>query len=167
MDIVSNLIAGLSLIVSGVAVLIARKANKNALRLTEENTRLANGNIELEIRNMISESRRYLSEVSTSYSPILDKFNSGKLPPDEISHKEALERQYSDSKQDYINSYEEACAKYIDAKIDKKRFKKSYQVEIRNIVESPDLKNIFDSHSSRYRAIKIVYDEWENLEKQI
>jgi len=61
--------------------------------------------------------------------------------------------------------YEDGCAKYLDEKIDKDRFKKTYQVEIRNLLEANDLKAYFDPHSSRYKAIIKVYSAWENLEK--
>ena len=87
------------------------------------------------------------------------------MSEDEKSICEAFEKQYSEARQNLINSYEEACTKYLDGKIDKVRFKKNYIIEIRNIVEAKELKGLFDSHSSRYKAIIKVYDEWENLEK--
>ena len=63
-----------------------------------------------------------------------------------------------------LNSYEEACAKYIDSKIDRTRFKKTYFNEIKNLVESKELNNHFN-FGSKYEAIKKVYNEWCNLEK--
>lgn len=66
--------------------------------------------------------------------------------------------------EELLNSYEEACAKYIDKKIDKKRFKKMYNDEIKNIVESNELKKYFQ-FGSKYEAIKKVYNKWFNLEK--
>lgn len=58
-----------------------------------------------------------------------------------------------------LKAYEEACAKYIDIKIDKKRFKKTYMYEIKEIVESDDFKEYFQ-FGSKYSAIKKVYKEW-------
>lgn len=58
-----------------------------------------------------------------------------------------------------LKAYEEACAKYIDIKIDKKRFKKTYIYEIKEIVESDDFKEYFQ-FGSQYGAIKKVYKEW-------
>lgn len=66
--------------------------------------------------------------------------------------------------EEFINSYEEACSKYIDEKVDKKRFKKIYFDEIKNLVESEDLKKYFQ-FGSKYDSIKNVYNEWFNLEK--
>lgn len=64
----------------------------------------------------------------------------------------------------YLNSYEEACAKYLDSKVDKKRFRKIYTDEIKNIVEDSNFNKYFQ-FGSKYDAIKKVYDEWFNLEK--
>ena len=64
-----------------------------------------------------------------------------------------------------LNAYEEACAKYLDGKVDKKRFKKNYHVEIRNLVENDNNKDKFDGVTSKYKCILEVYEEWNNLEK--
>lgn len=66
--------------------------------------------------------------------------------------------------EEFINSYEEACSKYIDKKVDKKRFKKIYFDEIKNLVESEELKKYFQ-FGSKYDSIKNVYNEWFDLEK--
>lgn len=66
--------------------------------------------------------------------------------------------------EEFINSYEEACSKYIDKKVDKKRFKKIYFDEIKNLVENEDFKKYFQ-FGSKYDSIKNVYNEWFNLEK--
>lgn len=67
--------------------------------------------------------------------------------------------------EDYLNAYDEACAKYIDNKIDKVRFKKMYVDEIKNLVESKNGKEKIDTDTTRFRAIRKVYNEWNNLEK--
>ena len=64
-----------------------------------------------------------------------------------------------------INAYEEACAKYLDKKVDRKRFQKMYRVEVPQLVEKPELKDYFDAITSRYKAILKVYEMWENAEK--
>ena len=64
-----------------------------------------------------------------------------------------------------LNAYEEACAKYIDNKVDKERFKKNYMVSIRQEVENPTNKERFNATTSPYKAILKVYAEWFNLEK--
>lgn len=66
--------------------------------------------------------------------------------------------------EELLNTYEEACAKYIDKKVDNKRFKKLYYDEIKKVVESPELKKYYQ-FGSKYDATKKVYDKWCNLEK--
>ena len=64
-----------------------------------------------------------------------------------------------------LNVYDVACASYLDKKIDRKRFKKTYSTEIRNLFEkSDDMKKLLDK-DGRYWAIKKVYEEWFNVEK--
>lgn len=70
--------------------------------------------------------------------------------------------------EEYLNTYENACSKYLDKKIDVTRFKKSYFSEIRNLFEPPDnafYKFLHPEGTSRYKALWIVYKEWYNLEK--
>ncbi len=64
-----------------------------------------------------------------------------------------------------LNVYDVACASYIDGKIDRKRFKKTYSTEIQNFFErDSEIKEILQQ-SGRYNALKKVYEEWFNLEK--
>lgn len=63
----------------------------------------------------------------------------------------------------YLNAYEDACAKYLDSKVDKKRFRKLYMSEIKNLVEDRNLNQYFQ-FGSKYGAIKKVYSKWYDLE---
>lgn len=64
-----------------------------------------------------------------------------------------------------LNTYDVACAAYIDEKIDRVRFEKTYSTEIRNLFEhNKNTKKVLDK-PGRYNAIKKVYEEWSNLEK--
>lgn len=64
-----------------------------------------------------------------------------------------------------LNTYDEACAKYLDSKVDKERFKRSYHKSIRNLIESGDFEKYFNTPCSSYKCILRVYDKWFNLEK--
>ncbi|WP_289747793.1 hypothetical protein [Thomasclavelia cocleata] len=66
--------------------------------------------------------------------------------------------------EELLNLYEEACAKYIDKKVDKKRFKKLYYDEIKKVVESQELKDYYNI-GSKYCTTKKVYNKWCNLVK--
>ena len=60
--------------------------------------------------------------------------------------------------------YDEACAKYIDKKVDITRFNKLYVTEIRNLVEDDNTKSYYIMPQSRFQATVKVYREWNNLE---
>ena len=149
---------------------IALKANEIASKNTDlvaqntalaaENTRLSNGNMEIHLREMISQARRFLA--SAIQNTIMSKINQNIANDKEL--QDVVENLLRDAQQDYLNAYEEACTKYIDGKIDKKRFRKTYFEEIRNIVRDKNYKEQFD-FSSTYYAIKQVYDEWSNPER--
>lgn len=64
-----------------------------------------------------------------------------------------------------LNTYDVACAAYLDKKLDKTRFRKTYSTEIQNLFENSDgVKKILE-RNGRYNAIKKVYNEWFDLEK--
>lgn len=158
LEIAKFILSCLTLIVSILAICISISANSKSKENAYENTRIANGTIELQIRNMISDSRRHLTSCIHELVALKKNNENQELT-------ENVQAIYESAKQDYLNSYEEACSKYLDNKVDKTRFKKTYSIEIRNIVEKEPFKPVFDSFSSTYTAIKKVYEEWNNLEK--
>lgn len=63
-----------------------------------------------------------------------------------------------------LNAYDEACAKYLDEKVDKERFKKLYHDEIRQLVVDPIIKEKYVEPQTKFHATVKVYTEWNNLE---
>ena len=89
------------------------------------------------------------------------------LPSDERSVYDVLVACYDKAVEQHLNSYEDACAKYLDRKIDTQRFKKSYTTEIRDLCEKTRgtiHKLLHPDTTSNYKAIWAVYKEWNNLE---
>ena len=78
--------------------------------------------------------------------------------------KDILSQAFNSAIESNLNAYEEACAKYLDNKVDKERFKRNYSVEIRQLVENTNYKKYFDATTSPYKCILKVYNEWNNLE---
>ena len=159
------IIPSISLIISIGAIIKSYITDAKANKLSKENTKLANANIELEIRNLIRETRKDLDDKIAKFLFLKEKEKGNSLTSDEKINLPIYEKQYNNARQEYLNAYEEACMKYIDGKIDKERFKKTYIVELRNIVGSDSLKQYIDSTSSPYNAIKKVYNEWNNFEE--
>ena len=99
----------------------------------------AQGNIELQIRMMITQA----------------KLNVIEHPSKEFS---ALD-------EDLLNAYDEACAKYIDKKVDRERFYKTYMHEIRQLVENEPYNKKFNEKSCKFDAILKVYKEWNHKDR--
>ena len=113
-------------------------------------------NAEMVIRTAVSNARSRVEDFTLEFA---------KLPEDLSDEKqEALKKALSSRVENVINTYEEACMKYIDNKIDKKRFRKSFQKEIRQLVEDTAHEAYFKEPQSHFHAILKLYKEWENLE---
>lgn len=111
---------------------------------------LTKGQVEMQIREMISSAKWRYADLGIQLAK--DNQNTTLV----ASTTAALE--------DVLNAYDEACAKYIDNKVDKERFKKLYVTEIRNLVEDENTKSYYVMPQSRFQAIVIVYRKWNNLE---
>lgn len=140
-ELLATIISSIAIIISLLA-LIFTKINANKIE------KIYYGQSEIAIRETITNARNRITD-------ILLNANTGNNQYTNQCMKVSIEQ--------LLNSYEEACAKYIDSKIDRKRFKKTYIDEIKNIVESEDFKEYFQ-FGSKYDAIKKVYEEWFNLE---
>ncbi len=138
-EIISTIISVIAIVIS-LFSLILTKINTSKIE------RIYYGQSEITIRDAITNAKNRITDI------LLKENNQYTKQCMKVSIEQLL------------NVYEEACAKYIDSKIDKKRFKKTYIDEIKNIVESDDFKEYFQ-FGSKYDAIKKVYDEWFNLEK--
>lgn len=139
---ISISISSIALVVSLLSVIFS-KINMNKIE------KIYYGQSELAIRESITNAKNKITDILSNVN------NQNNLYTKQCM-KVAIEQ--------LLNSYEEACTKYIDSKIDKKRFKKTYFNEIKNLVESEELNQYFN-FGSKYDAIKKVYNEWFNLEK--
>jgi hypothetical protein len=151
----------------------ALEANHKAFEANQTANIIATGGLESSTRDLISQARRNMEDRIISIANFLSTINANKSGGLDKNDKKLLttfEKAYRSAVEDWYNSYEEACAKYLDGKIDKERFRKSFKSEIKNIVEIKKEDEIMYSlinpkGTSRFRAIWKVYDEWENLEQ--
>ena len=156
-EIITAILSLAAVIISIISISKSSKANqisKNANDISENANKLSEGQVELTIHQLLSQAKKDISEIT-----ILIAENSEKNKRDELMNKimkDALERE--------INAYEEACAKYLDGKVDKERFKRNYSLEIRRLVEDENLHEKFDAVSSPFKCILKVYKEWNDME---
>ena len=129
---------------SGLATVLALLSYLNSRKASRVST-------ELLIQQLISDTRKDTNEFMYAISG---------------ENKDAISKQLLASYiERELNTYDVACAAYIDKKIDRARFKKTYSTEIQNLFEKTDgVKKILE-RNGRYNAIKKVYNEWFNLEK--
>lgn len=142
-EIITIAISSMALIISIISMVFS-KINMN------KTEKIYYGQSELAISESITNAKNRVTDILANASEQNNQYTNQCM-------KVAIEQ--------LLNSYEEACAKYIDSKVDKKRFKKTYFDEIKNIVESVELNEYF-KFGSKYDAIKMVYEEWFNLEKR-
>ena len=118
--------------------------------------KIAQGQIELNIHQLLTQAKKDEMEISILIAEKCSNDNSEMKTIILSALDTAVERT--------LNAYEEACAKYLDGKVDKERFKKNYHIEIRQLVENKNHKKHFDSTTSAYKAILKVYKEWNDFE---
>jgi len=143
MECASFIIASLAFLLSLIAFVKSNAAAKTANDLTK-------GQVEMQIREMITSAKTRCADLGIQLSGDLNNETI------KLSIVAALE--------DVMNAYEEACGKYNDNKVDKERFKKSYMVEIRNIVEDENTSSKYQMPQSKFQATVKVYNEWNNIE---
>ena len=163
-EVVAIVISVFSLIVSIVSAIFARKSSARANAIASDNLQLQHGLVELELSQSIEGAKAKINDLGVVMAPFVAKRKKGTISEEEQETLNIYDKNLNASIQSLLNTYDAACSKYIDGKIDKVRFKKNYQVEIRNLLENDDLKEYFDPITSRYKPILVVYNEWENSE---
>lgn len=126
---------------------------------------LENGQFEVQIREMISNAKSKLLE--TSYRISQEDFKT-KEEETQKEKRELLESIFEAALEELKNAYDEACAKYIDKKIDRKRFKNLYMSEIEGFVN--DYKESYNIDTSKFIDTCKVYNKWfkkKNLKTKI
>lgn len=150
----------LALIISGIALWFTwvenkerKKEIKRSDKKAERALKLAEGSSELALRSALSEARAKVAIASKD----LKDFKRQNVGEDTSFH---LKLFYS-SVEDLLNHYEGACAMYLDDKIDKKRFRKDYEIHIVNLIEKGGYgERYFNPKNERYPVILEVYKKW-------
>jgi len=152
-EILTIIISLAAFVCSIIAIILANKSS------TSSN--------EIALRSFIEQTRNNYVSQAAMIAPLISKESNNSLSSEDRSTLTILRSNFKASVESWLNAYEEACAKYLDKKTDRVRFKKQYREEIKALVESKDscISCFFDPIKSRYKAILKVYKEWEDLEK--
>ena len=151
------ILTALTVLVSILALCVSFKASQKGNDLAcvaNDLTKTANdmhmAQVEMQIRELILSARSRYEDKAVQFKNDTDnKFSKAMI-------ESALEG--------VLNAYDEACAKYLDEKVDKERFKKLYHDEIRQLVVDPTIKEKYVEPQTKFHATVKVYTEWNNLE---
>ena len=146
------IIAGVSFLASAASAIFSFIANGKCSSAT----------LELSLRESIRYANEKIMDCSADMDVLISKND---LNDEEKVQLELKTKRFNAAVENYLNAYEEACAKYVDKKVDKDRFKKMYFSEIRKLVENEKFTQYFNPVTSRYKVTLKVYGEWYNLEK--
>lgn len=149
-DIITTTLSVIAIIVSIIAIY--------------KSTKLSHASIENTIAEGMNSTKNRISDISLTIVDIPDKPEE-ELTPEEKRKCSTYRAVFKAALENHLNSVEIACANYRDGKIDRKRFKKNYHVEIRQLFDNPQFKPYLDTRKATYECIKHVYDSWNNLEK--
>ncbi|MEN6489060.1 MAG: hypothetical protein ABFD66_09325, partial [Smithella sp.] len=178
-DWIAGISAGISLIGVAGSCYFANKARQSSIAANNEASRaneiareqnvIAMGVAETTMRDSIARASAAFQDVSMKIIDIFHgRTNLCDLDTQEQAYIGAYQKVLGSAVEVMINSYEEACAKYIDGKLDKDRFKKMYFLEIKRLCDENNLefkKKMHPADTSPYQAIWKVYREWYHFEK--
>ena len=141
----------LMILFSAVAIISSLIAIYRAEEASKKSNETAMGQTQVEIRSLIESTRKDLAEANVKYIRHArpDEFNEALR----MAQKAAIER--------HLNAYDEACAKYLENKVDRESFKRLYRTEIKNLVESSVTSEYIMKNETDYQDIRKVYAEWE------
>jgi uncharacterized protein YpuA (DUF1002 family) len=118
--------------------------------------RYTQANIEIAIRNRISEARKRVDDYALKI--ISEYKNSENYENDRELYKH-IEISFLEEE---LNAYEEACQKYIDNKVHRATFKKSYMREIANLFKARKLRDILFCNEGfkDFKHLHMVREKW-------
>lgn len=165
MDIIPIVISAVSLLVAVISIIISKKASSKSNEIAKENLNLQNAMVEMNLRQAVENANNKANDITMIIAPLIAKKKNNTLSGEEATTLKLYGNNLTAATQTMLNTYENACTKYLDGRIDKVRFKKDFHIEIQNLVKKKELSEYFNTRSSSYKAILKVYDEWFDLEK--
>jgi hypothetical protein len=125
------------------------------------------GQAETSLRASISVTRQAVRSIGLEIAKLMDGKAPNKLTAEDNRRLQPVKVCFEEAIEDHLNAYENACGQYLDNKVDKARFRKAYNGEVRGLCEdeTPEIKaRMHPADVSDFKAIWKVYREWHNLE---
>ena len=135
---------------------------------SSRSTRTASGAVETTLLAQIRSTKQSVRELALRLADVMDGRRPDELKAPEKRKVEVIASAFAAAVEDNLNAYEDACAKYIDKKVDKSRFKKTYTKEIGDLCTSQAdeiRERLHPADISEFRCIWRVYREWYDIEK--
>ena len=153
-EVLSLVASGLAILISAGALWASVSASRKAAKATQEALATQHAQTEFQIREGIQARSEQLQSLALELA---------RIPKPDTDSKALVAAALRAAQENYLNAYDVACAAYRDGKIDRIRFKKSYEVEIRQLVADSSFRDLlFPATESAFKAILAVHDEWEN-----
>jgi hypothetical protein len=174
MELKDWIIAGLALLALLWAIISffwTRSAYKRTKKLARAARAMAQiaanrltGDSEIAILQHINQAQLRAGDWFVKVSDLEACTPDGKATSDQARQLQALKAAHEEAVEGLLNSYELACSLYLDNRIDKDRFRRLHQDDIRRLYEfaNPYNKRLHPANS-RYRAIRAVFEEWDRL----
>lgn len=163
-ELISTSISLISLVIAIIAILRTSKDAAHSTAVSGHGLKVTQGQAEVELRNMITDSRTRVEDFYAANAEFLDR-DIASLSEEEKKKRNHLKTYAKTAVEGYLSALDTACGKYLDpGKSDKIRFKKDYQREVRQTVQSEAYASYFRTGHA-FNALMTVYEEWENPEK--
>jgi len=164
----SDIISIGSAIVSFVSLLFTIYFSTKASTAASGASKLSTGQAETSLRSAISVTRSSVRDIGVKLAEITNGKRPDQFTAEETRRLKSYQGPFNEALEDNLNAYEDACAKYVDDKIDKERFKKSYIREIQNLCEAkpdnPVHQLLNPADSCKFKCVWKVYREWHHHE---
>lgn len=130
--------------------------------------KIAMGQAETALRADIRSTRQSVRDISLQIETVRDGRRDDELRAPDRRRLDTLGHAFNEAVEENLNAYEGACARFLDGKIDRKRFFKMFHAEIRSLVEcentSPVYPFLHPEGTSKFKAIWKVYRKWNHHE---
>lgn len=163
MEIVTAVISTGSLVVAIIALSRSTSANKAASEISREQLRLGHATVEMDLAGHIRDSKHRTEDVYATYGDFLESLPS-QVPDSARATYDRVKRLSKAANEGYLNALDNACQKFFDNKVDRVRFVKSWQREMRQTVQDEAYKEYFVAGHA-FHALMRFYDEHENPER--